>query len=46
MDGKKQEHHMSYGRATAAVASGAAQWEIEEGKALCIDPCSFLHYCI
>lgn len=37
MDGRKQEHqNMSYGKATAAVASGAAQWEIEEGKALCI----------
>ena len=34
MDGMKQEHqNMSYGKATAAVASGAAQWEIEEGKA-------------
>ncbi len=34
MDGRKPEHqNMSYGKATAAVASGAAQWEIEEGKA-------------
>lgn len=33
MEGRKQEHqNMSYGKATAAVAS-AAQWEIEEGKA-------------
>ena len=33
MDGMKQEHqNMFYGKATAAVASGGAQWEIEEGK--------------
>lgn len=35
MDGRKQEHqNMSYGKATAAVASGAAQWEIEEDHLL------------
>ncbi len=34
MDGRKQElQNMTYGKATAAVASGAAQWEIEEGEA-------------
>jgi len=35
MEGRKQEHqNMSYGKATAAVASGAAQWEIEEDHLL------------
>jgi len=35
MDGMKQEHqNMSYGKATAAVASGGAQWEIEEDHLL------------
>ena len=34
MDGRRLDNqNISLGRATAAVASGAAQWEIEEGKA-------------
>ena len=34
MDGKQhdQNQNISYGRATAAVASGLTQWDIEEGE--------------
>ena len=47
MDGMKQEHqNMSYGKATAAVASGGAQWEIEEGKTWFIAQCSLSYYII
>ena len=36
MDGKQQNQNqnISYGRATAAVASGLTQWDIEEGETI------------
>jgi hypothetical protein len=44
MDGRKHDHaNMSFGRASAALESGAAQWEIEEGKAWWIVLCSHFY---